>query len=293
MWPSATIRIGLLLAILFVLLVLAYLRRIPGSSKEPFVISNDGLIESNQKGVKCPKGSFCPPLSGKAFLCPGGTYGESEGLITAACSGLCEPGYVCDAGSTSKTAKQCPGGFYCIAGTASVGPITPTICPEGYFCPPGSAAPQKCGEMETCPEGTGACPPGNTACGGTPQPGPVSTPTKMGSQELTDALFTAILFNQEDNVKKAVQNGANVNSVNTVYSGSLYSGTRIKSSPLWFAVFLTATNNVNEGIVKYLISKGADLNWKSSYDDSVLQIATKYTRPNSGLVKILKEAGAK
>ncbi len=188
MWPSATGRIGLLLAILFVVLCLIYLRHVRTQQRDPFVISNDALIERNQKGVKCPKGSFCPPLSGKAFLCPGGTYGDKEGLITAACSGLCEPGYICDAGSVSKTAKQCPGGYYCIAGTASVGPITPTICPEGYFCPAGSPAPQKCGEMETCPEGTGACPPGNTACGApalpTTQPqsqSRVSAPLPSGS----------------------------------------------------------------------------------------------------------------
>jgi hypothetical protein len=172
MWPSATGRIGLLLAILFVVFAILYLRHVSAQQREAFVISNDGLIELGQKGTKCPKGSFCPPLSGKAFLCPGGTYGDKEGLITAACSGLCDPGYVCDPGSVSKTAKQCPAGFYCIAGTASIGPITPTICPEGYFCPAGSAVPQKCGEMETCPEGTGACPPGSTSCEAPTEPAP-------------------------------------------------------------------------------------------------------------------------
>lgn len=290
MWLSATGRIGLLLAILFVVFGVVYLRR----SKESFVISNDALIERNQKGIKCPKGSFCPPLSGKAFLCPGGTYGEAEGLITAACSGLCEPGYICDAGSVSKTAKQCPGGFYCIAGTASVGPITPTICPEGYFCPPGSPAPQKCGEMETCPEGTGACPPGNTACGGTPQPGPVNTPTSMGSKELNQALFEAIIFGNEENVKLALTSGANSNAVNATFSSDAYKRRlQTDASALWLAVLMRSIEQRNEEIIKILINKGADLNWKNKYNDSILDIAKRYAGETSGLIEILKKAGAK
>lgn len=297
MWPSATIRIGLLLAILFVLLVLVYLRHIQVSGKEPFVISNDGLIETNQKGVKCPKGSFCPPLSGKAFLCPGGTYGASEGLLTAACSGLCEPGYICDAGSTSKTAKKCPGGFYCIAGTASVGPITPTICPEGYFCPPGSAAPQKCGEMETCPEGTGACPPGNTACGGTTQPGPVSTPTKMGSADQTLALSNAIWNRRKNEALQLIQNGVNVNETTQFSTSRFYGGKNFLVSPLMYTLFTP-----DKDIVKALIQAGANVNWKNDYDDSILTIAKRMisdswyfdVRPNlQAIVTLLQQAGAK
>ena len=110
---------------------------------------------SNSKSVQCPQGSFCPPASNKYFLCPAGFFGASPGLTNAVCSGLCNAGRICDAGSTSPNGQRsCPAGYYCIAGTSSSGAITPIQCPEGSYCPEGSKLPQQCPDGVYCPKGT-------------------------------------------------------------------------------------------------------------------------------------------
>ena len=67
--------------------------------------------------------------------CPAGTYGDTRGLQTNACSGRCRAGYYCAPGSTSPTQNQCPAGHYCLEGTGdafytspySISPPTPCI----------------------------------------------------------------------------------------------------------------------------------------------------------------------
>ena len=52
--------------------------------------------------------SYCSG-DGSLLTCPAGVYGASAGLTTAACSGLCQAGYYCPAGSASATAFECGG----------------------------------------------------------------------------------------------------------------------------------------------------------------------------------------
>ena len=52
--------------------------------------------------------SYCPgPGDGGLYTCPGGVYGNSSGLTTAACSGGCAAGFYCPPGSSTPTAMLC------------------------------------------------------------------------------------------------------------------------------------------------------------------------------------------
>ena len=51
----------------------------------------------NSTAAICPTGSYCPLGSGAPILCPIGTFGNSTGLTTAACTGTCT---CCAAGYT-------------------------------------------------------------------------------------------------------------------------------------------------------------------------------------------------
>ncbi|MCQ2957481.1 MAG: hypothetical protein MJ180_01110 [Candidatus Gastranaerophilales bacterium] len=88
----------------------------------------------------CPQGSYCPgtqpnnpsqPIvdptdpnpvvntqfpAGDVLKCPCGNYGSVTGLSAAACSGKCQAGYNCPAGSTSATQNQCPTDRICLEG---------------------------------------------------------------------------------------------------------------------------------------------------------------------------------
>jgi len=126
-----------------------------GYNVEAFEASPGQNPNPTKKSVTCPVGSFCPPNSDTHFLCPGGTYGGTQGLKTPQCSGLCDAGRICDVGSTTAQGqKACPGGYYCIAGTSSSGPVTPIVCPEGHYCPEGSKTPTLCPDGVYCPKGT-------------------------------------------------------------------------------------------------------------------------------------------
>jgi hypothetical protein len=94
----------------------------------------------NATQTLCPKGSFCPSSSlTSPTLCPAGTYGNTLGQTSSACSGNCAAGYYCPAGSVSATEGKCPAGYYCPAATTA-----PIICPQGKFCPFGSSSPTMC-----------------------------------------------------------------------------------------------------------------------------------------------------
>lgn len=112
--------------------------------------------ESFNNAITCPRGSWCPngTTSGKFFLCPPGTFGEREGLTSSTCSGRCNAGCVCAAGSVNPCPKKCPAGFYCVVGTTNDGTVPPIVCPAGNYCPEGSSQPTRCPEGKYCPEGT-------------------------------------------------------------------------------------------------------------------------------------------
>jgi len=99
---------------------------------------------------ECPKGHWCK-ISGEKFPCPSGTYGESTGLKTPQCSGVCPVSYFCPEGAIrpipcTEKSSFCPG-----AVAASV-PVSPGFytteslswqvqCEEGYFCENGVKKP--------------------------------------------------------------------------------------------------------------------------------------------------------
>ena len=116
---------------------------------------------------RCEPGSYC--VGGRRLLCPAGTYGDAYGLssaqvvvklangtratsgTTTACSGLCDPGHWCGAGSTSPTQNKCPAGRY---GAPIVNPSNASqtisaahstkscsgLCQRGHWCPAGSTS---------------------------------------------------------------------------------------------------------------------------------------------------------
>lgn len=57
-------------------------------------------------------------LEGQLFKCPPGTYGNTTGLSSIDCSGVCRPGYYCPAGSTSEEEIPCGSYQYCPKGSS-------------------------------------------------------------------------------------------------------------------------------------------------------------------------------
>jgi len=110
--------------------------------------------------VVCARGHYC--RDGVQTPCPAGSFGNTTGLATAACTAECEDGDYCPAGSVVPT--SCPPGYYCPDGKAA-----PVICPAGtygattglteslcsglcaagYYCPAGSTSPMQV----ACPAG--------------------------------------------------------------------------------------------------------------------------------------------
>eukprot|EP00941_MAST-03F_sp_MAST-3F-sp1_P000489 g489.t1 len=89
----------------------------------------------------CPKGKFLS-RNDECRLCPAGRYGDTVGLQKSDCSGLCERGYYCPAGSTSRKSYKCPAGRY----GDRLGLQSSNCsgeCEEGYFCPNGSTSPRQ------------------------------------------------------------------------------------------------------------------------------------------------------
>ena len=102
----------------------------------------DTFPRTNQ--TLCEIGKYCD--RGTRYNCPAGTYGSSEGLTNDQCSGLCEAGYYCPAGSTSSTANDCGSvDKYCPAGSGS-----PIDVSEGYYSGPESANEVNRSEQTIC-----------------------------------------------------------------------------------------------------------------------------------------------
>lgn len=132
----------------------------PSQSAKPVLVS-DGYysIGSNDNSTRtgqeiCPIGHYCK--KGILYQCPGGSYGSKMGLSTPSCSGLCEEGFYCPAGSVSSRAFECKGPeYYCPAGSskkmsvakshhsidisANGGFTFTTECRPGYYCEGGQA----------------------------------------------------------------------------------------------------------------------------------------------------------
>lgn len=106
--------------------------------------------------LPCPIGSWCPSDKdgSKVFPCEAGRYGNTRSNISPECSGPCDPGCVCERGSTTSCPTFCPKGYYCPKGTGGKNP--PKICPDGFYCPERSANPTPCPEGRQCLPGTDA-----------------------------------------------------------------------------------------------------------------------------------------
>jgi hypothetical protein len=74
-----------------------------------FTVGNDADTSNSTRvdEVLCPLGHYC--VGGVLFQCPSGRFGASEGLSSAACSGVCAAGYYCPDGSTSAKEFECGG----------------------------------------------------------------------------------------------------------------------------------------------------------------------------------------
>jgi hypothetical protein len=111
---------------------------------------------SSSDRAECPVGMFQSSLTNGCELCPAGSFGQTNGLASSACSGKCPKGYYCPPGSSSPTTLKCPAGRYGseegMASAACSGP-----CNAGYFCPEGSTSPTQvpcAGTSFFCPGGS-------------------------------------------------------------------------------------------------------------------------------------------
>ena len=103
-----------------------------------------GFFCSEGTRHKAPVGSYIPNsgvASKKAATpCPGGTFGNVEGMMKPECSGSCTQGYFCPAGSTTPTANDCIRGNEARAGGVAV-MNSSSSTPTDVYCPPGASAP--------------------------------------------------------------------------------------------------------------------------------------------------------
>ena len=88
---------------------------------------------------RCEPGYYCVAgsISSQAQKCPAGYYGSSGGHIDSSCDGKCPAGFWCPSGSVSNKAHRCAAGYF----GDTAGQITETCsgrCPAGYYCPSGT-----------------------------------------------------------------------------------------------------------------------------------------------------------
>ena len=95
----------------------------------------------------CPSGYYC--LHGERLLCPAGSFGNVTGLHSFNCSGLCDEGYYCPAGSIQPNAFDCGvEEYYCPLGSSS-----PLLVPPGCYSSPLDVDRLNRFEIEVCPPG--------------------------------------------------------------------------------------------------------------------------------------------
>jgi VCBS repeat-containing protein len=87
--------------------------------------------------------------------CPAGTFGTTTGIASSSCSGQCDAGYTCPAGSTSSRVQLCGGvGVFCPLGSGS-----PTAVSVNFYSTP-------LGVAKTMRTGQAACPANRQCTGG-------------------------------------------------------------------------------------------------------------------------------
>jgi VCBS repeat-containing protein len=79
--------------------------------------------------------------------CPAGSFGSTTAMASASCSGQCDAGYTCPAGSTSPRVQACGGvGVFCPLGSA-----TPTSVSAGFYSTPLGVAKSVRTSQTACP----------------------------------------------------------------------------------------------------------------------------------------------
>ena len=90
--------------------------------------------------VACEAGHWC--AEGVRSECPAGRYGSALLLQDANCSGVCNEGYYCPAGSSSPLQHPCGGPHvYCPEGSGA-----PTTVGSGFYSTGGSSSSTRTGE---------------------------------------------------------------------------------------------------------------------------------------------------
>lgn len=126
---------------------------------DAFGNNEDNSLEMRVSVLPCSLGHYCQ--GGVERKCPAGTFGSDTMLSSPACSGDCQPGYYCPAGTVNPI--KCPLGHYCADGIAKVpcpagsyGSIEGLRdrecsgkCQPGFYCLSGSKSPQE----RQCPKG--------------------------------------------------------------------------------------------------------------------------------------------
>mgnify|MGYP003387336271 CR=1 FL=1 len=113
-------------------------------------IGTNDMAYAHQRSTQaiCDVGHYC--VGGVRHSCPAGVYGDTEGLTTAECSGVCPSGYFCPEATYSKFQFRCPAGRY-----GGVTGLTDSscsgLCEAGYYCPEQSTSPTQvaCGHLYT------------------------------------------------------------------------------------------------------------------------------------------------
>jgi len=87
--------------------------------------------------IICEIGNYC--VDGVMRQCPPGTFGNTQGLTTAMCSGLCSPGFFCPMGTENATTFRCAAGRYGSQSGLFLSACS-GVCSQGYYCPEGSTS---------------------------------------------------------------------------------------------------------------------------------------------------------
>ncbi|CAN0472205.1 unnamed protein product, partial [Scytosiphon promiscuus] len=89
----------------------------------------------------CEPGHWCE--EGLRRLCEAGSFGKEFGLTRRNCSGSCNPGFLCGAGSVSPEERPCGDpSVYCPGGSWEPTPIS-----TGYYSTGGTGANTRTGQV--------------------------------------------------------------------------------------------------------------------------------------------------
>lgn len=87
----------------------------------------DPTHRTRHRILVCPTGNYC--IKGRRHLCPPGTYGDTLGLSTDACTAPSPAGHFAPIGTSNETQYPCSDpGYYCPLGSSS-----PTPVPKGWY----------------------------------------------------------------------------------------------------------------------------------------------------------------